>query len=447
MRDAWRLVRLLTPQQRKTFLASFLGWSLDAFDFFLVVVTASAIAAEFGFFLPAVPGHKPVPNIVPITLAITLTLAMRPVGALLFGILADHIGRRVPLMIDIALFSAFEFLTAFSPNFAVFLVLRMLFGVAMGGEWGLGAALAMESLPGESRGLFSGILQQGYACGYLLAAVVSLLVFPYFGWRGMFVVGALPALVVLLIRSGVEESPAIEEQRARGELGTKGVRGMWDVVKRNWALLLYLVVLMTAFNFMSHGSQDVYPTFLGDQAKLALVPRNALIILYNVGAICGGTLFGYYSQRWGRRRAIMIAAGLGLVLTPLWAGLLSMTTVALAVGAFLMQFMVQGAWGVIPVHLNELSPGAVRGTFPGFAYQLGNLFAAITPTLIAALALRFGPTRGVPNYSTAQALVLAVVFVAVILITALGREAHGKDLKTTSDKLLPAPPGETGLTV
>jgi MFS transporter, SHS family, lactate transporter len=426
MTDAWQLVRSLDRSQRTTFLASFLGWALDAFDFFLVVVAVSAIAKDFHLFV----GHGHVANIVPITAAITGTLAMRPLGALIFGVFADRVGRRIPLMIDIGFYSLMELLTAFSPNFGFFLVVRLLFGIGMGGEWGLGSALAMESLPTASRGLFSGILQQGYACGYLLAAVVSLLVFPHFGWRGMFVVGALPALVVLLIRSGVEEPPAIKERQAHGELSGSG---MLEALKHHWALFVYVVVLMTAFNFMSHGSQDVYPAFLGDQARLGLGTRSAIIILYNVGAICGGTLFGFYSQRWGRRRAIVVAAALGLLLVPLWAGLLSTAAVVLAIGAFLMQFMVQGAWGVIPVHLNELSPAAVRGTFPGFAYQFGNLFAAITPTLVAALAQHFGGSKGVPNYSPALALVLAVVFVAVILIASAGEEKLGKDLGAATD--------------
>jgi SHS family lactate transporter-like MFS transporter len=302
----------------------------------------------------------------------------------------------------------------------------------MGGEWGLGAALAMESLPTESRGLFSGILQEGYAFGYLLAAVVAALAFPHIGWRGMFLIGTLPALLVLFIRVGVPESPIFEERRARN---LAGATGMLTALRRRWPLFLYLVLLMTAFNFMSHGSQDIYPTFLQKQVGLTVSGSSAVVILYNVGAICGGVFFGYNSQRWGRRRAIVIAAALGLLLVPLWAGLFSFAVAALLIGAFLMQFMVQGAWGVIPAHLNELSPGAVRGVFPGFAYQLGNLCAAITPTLLTLYANRLGSVK-TPNFSMAQTILIASVFVVVIVVTWLGPESRAKVFTAAEDEEL-----------
>jgi SHS family lactate transporter-like MFS transporter len=335
-------------------------------------------------------------------------------------------------MIDIICYSAIELLTAFSPNYVIFLLLRGLFGIAMGGEWGLGSSLAMESLPTESRGLFSGILQQGYACGYLIAAIAYFLVFtyfPYFGWRTMFVIGVLPALLVVYIRFGVRESPVWEHQQAlHRQRGTNVWQGMLNAIKSRWLLFIYVILLMTAFNSLSHGTQDNLPTFLQAQLKLGVSSTSTITIVANIGAIIGGTLFGYYSQHWGRRRAIIIACILGIIMIPFWVGFIRIPGVSLlvsiAIGAFLLQFMVQGAWGVIPVHLNELSPTDVRGTFPGFAYQLGNLFAAFIVFLEAVLAQNLGSSK-TPNYAAALAIFSFGAFIAVILFTAIGREARG----------------------
>src|SRR5437660_3739374 len=418
--NALALFSSLNREQRNTFLASFLGWTLDAFDFFLVTFVTLRIAHDFSVALPA------------IAFTITLTLMLRPVGALLFGILADRFGRRVPLMIDIISYSVIELLTAFSPNYVIVVLLRGLFGIAMGGEWGLGSSLAMESLPTESRGLFSGILQQGYACGYLLAAIAYFIVFtffPYFGWRTMFVIGVLPALLVVYIRFGVTESPVWEHQQVlHRERGTNVWQGMGNAIKSHWLLFVYLIILMTAFNSLSHGTQDLLPTFLQAQLKLGVNATSTITIIANIGAIIGGTLFGYYSQNWGRRRAIIVACVLGIIMIPLWVGFIRIPglslLVSIAVGAFLLQFMVQGAWGIIPVHLNELSPTDVRGTFPGFAYQLGNLFAANIVFLEALLAENLG-TRATPNYSADLAIFSLGAFIAVIIFTAIGREAKG----------------------
>jgi MFS transporter, SHS family, lactate transporter len=410
----------LNREQRHTFLASFLGWMLDAFDFFLVTFVTLRIANDFHVALPS------------IAFAITLTLMLRPVGALIFGLLADRFGRRTPLMIAIICYSVVELLTAFSPNYIVFLILRGLFGVAMGGEWGLGSSLAMESLPTESRGLFSGILQQGYACGYLVAAIVYALIFtffPSFGWRGMFVVGVLPALLVVYIRMNVRESPVWEHQQVlHRERGTTVWQGMVNAIKSHGLLFIYLIVLMTAFNSLSHGTQDNFPTFLQAQLKFDVGSTSTITIIANIGAIIGGTLFGYNSQYWGRRRAIIVACIIGIVMIPFWAGLIRIPGITLfasiAIGAFLLQFMVQGAWGVIPVHLNELSPTDVRGTFPGFAYQLGNLFAANIIFVEAVLAQNLGTVK-TPNYGIALATFSAGAFIAVIIFAALGKEARG----------------------
>src|SRR6266849_43240 len=430
---AWSLMRTLSRDQWKTFTASFLGWALDAFDFFLVSFVTIRVANEFHVGIPAV------------LFTVTLTLMMRPVGALIFGIIADRFGRRVPLMIDILFYSIIELLTAFSPNYIVFLLLRGLFGIGMGGEWGLGASLAMESLPTESRGLFSGILQQGYACGYLLAAIVYgvlFTAFPGISWRVMFVIGVLPALLVVFIRTGVKESPVWEhKQTLRRQAGVSVWQGIWDAIKSRPWLFIYVIILMTAFNSMSHGTQDVYPTFLQKQLGLAPSGTSIITIIANIGAIIGGTLFGYYSQRWGRRRTIIIAAALGILMIPLWSGLLKLPAVQLltsiAIGAFLLQFMVQGAWGVIPMHLNELSPTDVRGTFPGFAYQLGNLFASFIVTIEALVANSLGTVKS-PNYGLALAYFSLGAFLAVIILAFIGREARGIDFIKESDEEMAA---------
>jgi MFS transporter, SHS family, lactate transporter len=418
--QAWRLFTSLNREQRNTFTASFLGWTLDAFDFFLLSFVQLKLAKDFGVPLPA------------IALTVTLTLAMRPLGALIFGLLAERFGRRILLMVDIIFFSIMELLTAFSPNYTTFLIFRILFGIGMGGEWGLGSSLTMETLPTEARGLFSGILQQGYAFGYLLATLVFFGVFnipAIASWRTLFIIGVIPALLVVFIRSKVPESPIWEQRQAlHSQTGTSVWKGIGTAIGRRPFLFIYVIILMTAFNCLSHGTQDNYPTFL--QAQLALNTNGTTLVsvIANVGAIIGGTLFGYYSQSWGRRRAIIVACVIGLFMIPLWSGLLRIPGVSLLitlpVGAFLLQFMVQGAWGVIPVHLNELSPTDVRGTFPGFAYQLGNLIASFVIYLQATIAIQNG-SKTVPNYSFALATFTVGAFIAVILFTAIGKEARG----------------------
>jgi len=405
--EAIQIYRSLNRDQRNTFLACFLGWTLDALDFFLLTFVVRDVSAEFSV------------SIVKVTFAITLTLMMRPLGALIFGLLGDRFGRRVPLMVDIIFYSVMELLTAFSPNYTVFLIFRALYGVGMGGEWGLGASLAMESLPAPARGLASGILQQGYSFGFLLAAVVYWLVFPHFGWRALFVVGSLPALLVIYIRARVPESAVWQRNRQTARESF----GMGRFVRDHWRLLVYAVLLMTAFNYMSHGTQDLYPTFLQKQRGLSVNQTAPIAIIYNLGAICGGTLLGHLSQRWGRRRTIITAAVLGILLIPAW--IFSPTLPLLVAGGFFMQFMVQGAWGVVPVHLNELSPPAWRGTFPGVVYQLGNFFSANAAMLQAKLADHFGRPNGAPDYALTMACVTLLVFLVLILLAAVGREARG----------------------
>ena len=391
-------------------MACFLGWALDALDFFLVTFVLVPIGHDFGQSIPKV------------AFAITLTLMMRPVGAFIFGWLGDKFGRRIPLMADIIFYSVMELLTAFAPNFTVFLILRALFGIGMGGEWGLGASLAMESLPTQTRGLFSGILQQGYAIGYLLAALVYWIVFPHFGWRGLFIAGALPAFLVIYIRARVPESPVWQRDRARGE---RPRLKMSIFVRQHGALFIYAALLMTAFNYMSHGTQDLYPTYLEKQRGFGVGAKSMISIVYATGAICGGAVMGFLSQQWGRRRVIILSAICGMLLIPLW--IFAPSTALLIMGGFLIQFMVQGAWGVVPVHLNELSPPEFRGTFPGLAYQLGNFAAAYAAQQQAWLAERFRLANGQPNYALTMALVEAIVFLVVIFLAAIGREERGKE--------------------
>jgi len=405
-----RLFKILNRDQRNTFIACFLGWALDALDFFLVTFVLIPIGHDFGQTVPKV------------AFAITLTLMMRPVGAFIFGLLGDKFGRRIPLMADIIFYSVMELLTAFAPNFTIFLILRALFGIGMGGEWGLGASLAMESLPTQTRGLFSGILQQGYAVGYLLAALVYWIVFPHFGWRGLFVTGALPAFLVIYIRARVPESPVWQRDRICGE---RPPMKMSIFVKQHGALFIYAALLMTAFNYMSHGTQDLYPTYLEKQRGFGVSAKSMISIVYATGAISGGAVMGFLSQQWGRRRVIILSAICGMLLIPLW--IFAPTTALLIMGGFLIQFMVQGAWGVVPVHLNELSPPEFRGTFPGLAYQLGNFAAAYAAQQQAWLAEHFRSSNGQPNYAITMALVEAVVFLVIILLAAIGREERGKE--------------------
>ncbi len=397
----------LTRAQRNAFFASLGGWSLDAFDFFIFVFCLRSIGAEFHADVHAV------------SQGIFLTLAFRPLGALVFGWLAERYGRRPVLMLNIISYSSVELASAFAPNLETLLALRALFGFAMGGEWGVGAALALESLPARGRGFFSGLLQEGYAIGYLLASVVFGYVFVHVGWRGMFVIGAAPALLVLYIRRSVEESPAwiAGASQARASVGE-----MWLAVRGYFPTLLFLVALMACFNAFSHGSQDLYPTFLQSQRGFSAKVTGNIAIVMNVGALLGGMVCGALSERIGRRRAIVLAALLALPVLPLWVH--AQSAPMLAVGGFLMQFMVQGAWGIVPAHLNELSPPTVRAILPGFAYQLGNLAMSKMGPLQAGLA----EARG-GDYASVLWVTIAVVVVALVALTALGPEARAATLK------------------
>src|SRR5215470_14923303 len=351
-------------------LAGFLGWTLDAFDFFVVVFLFDRLAHQFG-----VSKQQ-------IVLTTWATLAMRPLGALLFGLLADRYGRRLPLMANVIYFSAVELACGFAPNFTVFLILRALFGIGMGGEWGVGASLAMEAAPTKLRGVLSGILQSGYSIGYLLAAAAARFLLPVWDWRPMFWIGALPALLALYIRTKVPESEAWKQHRAAS------TEEVLRVVGRNWQRFVYLVLLMTFMMFLSHGTQDLYPDFLHEVHKVSGAARANIAVVYNIGAVVGAILFGLLSQAAGRRKSMTAALALSLLMVPVWA--FSHSLLVVAASAFVMQMGVQGAWGVIPVHLNELSADAARGLMPGLAYQLGILLASPTNILQYELRDKFG---------------------------------------------------------
>lgn len=380
-------------------LAGFLGWTLDAFDFFIVVFLFDTLAQQFGVSKR---------DIVNTTFA---TLAMRPVGALLFGLLADRYGRRLPLMANVIYFSIIELLCGFSPNFTVFFILRALFGIGMGGEWGVGASLAMEAAPVRWRGILSGILQSGYSIGFLLAAIAARFLLPPLGWRPMFWIGALPALLALYIRTKVPESEAWKQHRAAS------TGQVLRVVAQEWKKFAYLVVLMTFMMFLSHGTQDLYPDFLKEVHKVSNAMRADIVIIANIGAIIGAIVFGHVSQVAGRRKGMIAALGLSLLLIPLWAFGGGIPVIIAA--SFLMQAGVQGAWGVIPVHLNELAADSARGLMPGLAYQLGILLAAPTNLIQYALHLRFGYQRAIAGFELVTILTLAVLLWC-------GSERHGR---------------------
>jgi SHS family lactate transporter-like MFS transporter len=378
--------------------AGFLGWALDAFDFFLVVIALPRIAADFQVKEPAIAA------------SLTLTLMFRPVGAFIFGLLADRYGRRIPMMIDLVFFSMIEVATGFAPNLATFLVLRALFGIGMGGEWGVGTSLVMEKVPPKWRGVLSGFLQQGYSAGYLLSAVAAFFMLDRFGWRPMFFLGGAPALLALFIRFAIKESDVWQKTKAESwsQLG-RGIASHW----KQW---IYLTILMAMMNFSSHGTQDMYPTFLQRQRMYTPSDTATITMISMIGAVLGGLAFGHYSDRSGRRRSIATALVGALIVVPLWIA--APNTALIVAGVFLMQFFVQGAWGVIPAHINELSPGHLRGFFPGFAYQLGVLVASSITYIESLLGEHF-------TYAQSMGVLATLVVIGGAIVALVGPEAHG----------------------
>jgi SHS family lactate transporter-like MFS transporter len=449
---AFEALRGWTRSQKNVVAACYFGWMLDAFDFFVLTFVMADVAKQFDVKLPA------------IALAVTLTLAVRPLGAFLFGRLADDYGRRKILMLNIVLYSLFGFATAFAPSLSIFLIVRALFGVTMGGIWGIGASLAMESVQPKARGFVSGLLQSGYPSGYLMASVVFGALYDHFGWHGMFMVGLVPGiLLALYIWLAVPESPAwqrpvasrfsrhvcnlagvavaltavmfllIRFGRDEGLLYIVGIAVPLMIVgafvtpfiRRHWKLALYAILLMTGFNFFSHGTQDLYPTFLREQHHFETATVTAITVILNLGAIIGGLFFASLSQSFGRRKTVIMAALLALPVVYFWA--YAPTAVALAAGAFLMQVCVQGAWGVVPVHLNELSPPGVRSTFAGTVYQLGNLIASVN----AVFQAEFAQSEG-GNYSIALAVVACFAALLIAVMMYLGPEAKNAEMARVS---------------
>ncbi len=395
-----RLAELTAKEKsaaRYAVTAGFLGWTLDAFDFFVLTFVFVPIAKEFGTSISA------------IALTVTASLATRWIGAIFFGLLADRYGRRIPLIVNILYYSLIEVLSGLAPSYKVFLILRLFYGIGMGGEWGVGASLTMESVPAKWRGILSGLLQEGYALGFLLAAAAYRFVFPHWGWRPLFFVGGLPALLTLFIRAKVTEPEAWHRSRTDWASYKKAIAG-------NWKRFAYLVVLMAMVNFVSHGTQDMYPTYLQQQRGFTPARTSDFTAFSMVGAILGGLTFGHFSDKYGRRRSMVTALLLGVLLIPLW--MFAPNLLAILAGGFLMQFMVQGAWGVIPAHINELSPDQLRGFFPGLAYQFGVLVAAGSPYVQARLA-------GHMTYAEAMGAFALVVFLVAAVVIALGPEERG----------------------
>ena len=417
-KEAW------TTTQRKTLFAGVGSWTLDAFDFFVLVFCLTNLAKDFGI------------TIITATLAITFTLMMRPIGALIFGPLAEKFGRKPVLIANIVSFAVIELASAMAPNFATFFALRVIYGVAMGGIWGVASALTMETVPAHSRGFVSGVFQAGYSLGYLIAAIAFGLFSDSIGWRGMFALGALPILMAIYIFFKVDESPVW--MASRGQTGGHAKFAFWPAVVKNWRILVFAVFLMAAFNFFSHGTQDLYPTFLKVQHGFPASTVSVIAISYNIAAIMGAMLAGTLSQRFGRKRIIMIFAALALPTIPLWA--FSSTALMLGVGAFMLQFMVQGAWGVIPAYLNELVPEGTRAVLPGFVYQLGNVVASGNATLQVAIAMALGA-----NYGLAMAIVAGSVAIIIVILMSLGRETRDKQFITAQTGAraqgVPAPVG------
>jgi SHS family lactate transporter-like MFS transporter len=390
--------------QRNAVLASFLGWTFDAFDFFVLTFLITDIAKAFG---------ESRPNV---AFTLTLTLAMRPIGALIFGVMADRYGRRLPMMINIVFYAVMSALSGLAPTFATFLVLRALFGIGMGGQWGVGASLVLESVSPRWRGVLSGLLHQGYSLGNLLAALAFLTVYPRMAainpdnaWRVMFFIGGLPALLSIFVLVNVKESEAWQEHRTDWRTYVRSLPPVW---KR----FLYLVLLLTMMGLISHGTQDLYPTFLQRQRLFAPNHVAETTMFSMVGAIFGGLVIGYCSDRFGRRRAMIGAAFGALLVVPLWIA--APTSALIVLGGFLMQFFVQGAWGVIPAHMNELSPAHLRGFVPGFAYQIGMVCAGIAPYIETVMGEHFSYAQSM-GYLAAAALILGMIVIG------LGPEAHG----------------------
>ncbi|KAJ2156994.1 Carboxylic acid transporter [Coemansia sp. RSA 552] len=417
----------LTPRQAFTFSVACLGWMVDALDFFCVTMTTTELADAF---------DKDPSDI---TSAITVTLMLRPVGALLFGLIADRYGRRIPLIVNLSLFTVIELASGFAQNLETFIGLRAIYGILMGGEWGLGNSLAMEVLPVESRGIFSGILQMSYSLGNLVAAMLYYAVVPNLGWRALYWISIIPAVITIVMSLFLKESEAWKQTRHQQKSSARTYyRIVADMLKSYWIRCIYAVIFMAAMNFLSHGSQDLYPTFLKKQHGFSAGQATVGTVVGNIGAIIGGIFFGYISEYLGRRRTIAICAVCGACFVPLW--ILPSSFGPLLAGAFFIQIFVQGAWGVIPAYLSEISPPDFRATFPGLAYQLGNLISASASQIEATMGekdplpeKRDGET--IPNYGRVQGILIGIIFSCVLVLAIIGREEKGKSFGASTKEL------------
>ncbi|KAJ2645012.1 Carboxylic acid transporter [Coemansia sp. RSA 1694] len=424
----------LNPRQAYTFSVAFLGWMVDAIDFFCVSMSTTELGDAFG----VEPSR--------VTSAITVTLMLRPVGALVFGVIADRYGRRVPLMVNLFLFTIIELASGFSHNLSTFIGLRAVYGILMGGEWGLGSSLAMEALPVASRGIFSGILQEGYAVGNLVAAMLYYAIVPSLGWRALYWLSIIPAVITIAMTYFLDETDAWKQARQAQRASSKPYyQIVLDMLRQYWLRCIYAVLLMAAMNFLSHGSQDLYPTFLKKQHGFS--PKQATVgtVVGNLGAIVGGMSFGYISEYLGRRRTIAICAICGACFIPLW--ILPSKYGPLLAGAFFMQMFVQGAWGVIPAYLSEISPEGFRATFPGLSYQLGNLISASASQIEATMGER-NPLpeqrdgAKVPNYGRVQGILIGAIYSCVLVLIVAGREERGKSFTQSIEIKSETRPGE-----
>ncbi|KAI9739140.1 MAG: hypothetical protein M1834_007353 [Cirrosporium novae-zelandiae] len=427
--NPFKLLAMLNTQQWMFFLVAFFAWTWDAFDFFTVSLTVEDLAESFNR------------SNTDITWGITLVLMFRSVGSTIFGIAADRWGRKWPFIVNNVLFIILELATGFCNDYSSFLAVRALFGIAMGGLYGNAAATALEDCPDAARGIISGMLQQGYAFGYLLATAFArgLVNTTSHGWKPLFWFGAGPPALIIVFRLCLPETKAYQDRelvrKQRGNIAKTFMVEGKVALKKHWMLLIYLVLLMAGFNFMSHGSQDLYPTMLKSQYSFSANAITVTQVVANLGAMTGGTVIGYCSQIFGRRLSILVMCVIGGALLYSYT---FVSTHAIIAAAFFEQFCVQGAWGVIPIHLMELSPGSFRTFVVGTSYQLGNLVSSASSTIESSIGERFPlPYNGESEryqYGKVICIFMGCVYAYVIILTICGPEYRGRQFDVQHDR-------------
>jgi SHS family lactate transporter-like MFS transporter len=399
-----------TRDQWRTLLATWAGWCLDVFDFFLLILVLSDVAKTFDV------------SLVAMGTVLTGTLLCRLLGGIVFGTWGDRVGRRLPLMVSIATFAIFSALSGVMPDFFWFFVCRLLFGFGMGGEWAAGTSLAMESWPARSRGIASGILQGGYPCGYFLATIAYFVIYPLWGWRVLFVLGLLPALLLFYIRSKVKESPVfLERQAAMAKAGTpeKGISFLRLFKPDLLGTTLHAFVLMIGAMLSQFCLSALWPTYLTKELNLTIGQRTVFLILLNVGSLVGYWCAGALSEKIGRRMALALFALAGILVVPLYSMSTDFTLVM--IGGMLMGFFAVGFWGVIPAYLAERFPTSVRGVGPGASFSVGAGIGSFGPTLQTLLVQNGGFTLG---QAIAMGTGASLIIVAVLVF--LGPESKGR---------------------